>query len=92
MISFFLEKNHHEGYREKLLALEKCLEDERKEHEKKQEILQRQNRELKMEMQRLNEMEEKRRKYMESSKYRKQENSNNIQSFLSGMVNLFKPK
>ena len=45
-----------------------------------------------MEMQRLNEMEEKRRKYMESSKYRKQENSNNIQSFLSGMVNLFKPK
>ena len=92
LISFFLEKNHHEGYREKLLALEKCLEDERKEHEKKQEILQRQNRELKMEMQRLNEMEEKRRKYMESSKYRKQENSNNIQSFLSGMVNLFKPK
>ena len=89
LISFFLEKNHHSGYIEKLNKLQLYIEEEKKEHEKREEILQRQNRELKIEIQRLNEIEEKKKKYFELNKIRKPENKNNLQTFLSNVCTFF---
>ena len=65
------------------------IEEEKKEHEKREEILQRQNRELKIEIQRLNEIEEKKKKYFELNKIRKPENKNNLQTFLSNVCTFF---
>ena len=45
--------------------------------------------ELKIEIQRLNEIEEKKKKYFELNKIRKPENNNNLQTFLSNVCTFF---
>lgn len=63
LVTFFLDKGHHSGYIQELEKLKKIFEEEKATRDKREQELIRQNRDMKMELQRLNEIETKRKKY-----------------------------